>query len=234
MGYFSALRFVSKNMLIVYSVLFGLLLLGIALLVRRHKRTSIQKMRRQDLAACWRATLSELSVALDRMQETTRRLIRDRQEPSRLERVYKSDISTHRWLREGFLLMAGTQAEADLVKSLNADCEFFLWNVNQTTKARVYMLGATDATHLERAELQKSIDGFDNATIEFACNRHHEMVRDWKKSAGLLTDFCCQNELEPGVALAVPTEFPIKWQRDEKKSWTFEDLARVGEDKWEP
>jgi hypothetical protein len=137
-------------------------------------------------------------------------------------------------MREGFLLMAGDRAGAGLVESLNVDCDFFVWNVNQTTNARVHMLGSSGATQAERDSLQDTIDEFDAATISFACNHHHGMVRDWKKSAAFLETFCSEHELERGIGLLVPSEFPVKWQRDEAKSWTIENLAHVGEDKWEP
>jgi hypothetical protein len=183
---------------------------------------------------CWLATLAELSLALDRMRETTRRLIRDRQRPARAGINYKSEIHTHRWLREGFLLMAGDQAGASIVGSLNRDCDFFVWNLNQTTNARVHMLGSIGPTQMQRDKFQDTIEEFDDATIAFACNNHHGMVGEWKKSVALLDSFCCQHHLERGVGLSVPGEFPEKWQRNDAKLWTIETLPQVGEDNWEP
>ncbi len=233
MSHFSTWQFVRENTAVTVLFCAVLLSLGIALWLHQLQRTATRKEKLQRLASCWLGTLSELSVTLDCMQETTRRLIRNRQKPSQLETIQKSDIFTHRWLREGFLLMAGNQAGASLVYSLNVDCDFFVWNVNQTASAQADVLGATGADQASRGEPQKTVDEFDDATIAFACNHHRGMVVDWKTSADSLDNFCIQHALNRGADLVVPSDIPIKWQRDDTKPWTIANLAFVGEIKWE-
>ena len=234
MSYSSAWQFIRQDAVFVGVFVSGLLLLGLLLLRHRSRRINGRKKQMQALVACWCAVLFELSLALDCMQETTRHLIRNRQRLPRLERFCRSDIFLHQWLREGFLQRASDREGACLVKVLSQELHLFIWNVDQAANTRQRMLGMTSASRVNRSELQKTTEAFDDAAIRLACNRHHGMVDAWKQSVALLRDFCSRNEFEGGNDLVTPSVIPLEWQMGDTKSWTVTDLALVGEDKWEP
>lgn len=234
MSQFSAWQFVLENAAVVALFVSGCFTLGLAILLQELQVRSNRKTQRQGVAACWLATLSELSAALDRMQETTHHLIRDRQRPPRVEDIHKSDVLLHQWLREGYLLKASDQDGTALVTSLHKDIVQFTWNVNQATNTRIRRLEEIDPSELSQDKLQRLVELFDGAAIRLTCNRHNAMVDTWKRSFALLNGYCTKFDLDSGHGLVVPGDIPRDWQMDESKPWTIKGLAPVGEDQWEP
>jgi len=212
----------------------GVVALCISFVLYRLHSARRRKQENQGLARCWLATLSELSTSLNDMRDTTRHLIQNRQRLQPQENVYKCDVSPHRWLREGFMVMAAESGQEcrSLVNSLDKDLVLFNWNINQATNARLRGHGIIASNKQNRDKLQKLVDVFDNAAIRLACNRHNNMVDTWKKSVEMLNGFCLKNKLVRGNGLKSPGCIPLQWQMDESEPWMIRDLALVGEDNW--
>lgn len=217
------------------SLLFGAFLIADAsILLFLHHRAKRLKQAQQQLATCWLATLSELSIALNGMKAATHRLIRNRQRPGAYGSVYKSNILAHRWLSEGFVLMAADSGYdcKGLVKSMQGDINRFNWNINEATNAKLRGHGIILSNPENRGKVQKLVDVFDSAAIRLACNRHKSMVGMWEQSDELLNQYCHTNQLVKGYGLEFPGSIPLEWQMDETLPWMIRKLALVGDETW--
>lgn len=234
MSFIAAIQFMRENASLLALLLAGFLAITVLLLLFLRHRARRRKQKQQGLAACWHATLSELSSSLNSMQAATYRLIRNRQRPGPIGKVYKSDVLVHRWLSEGFVLMAAARGYdcKGLVKSMQKDITLFNWNINEATNARLRGHGVIRWNQANRDKLQKLVDVFDNAAIRLACNRHKDMVRMWLQSAELLKAYCHTNNLLKGNGLESPGDIPLEWQMDESQPWMIKNLAPVGDESW--